>query len=137
MLCTLICGMTTLNRSNSGQQNLDDLGQLPRDEGGPIFAEPWQAEAFALAVRLSAQGHFTWKEWAAALAQELASPRLSTPSDDNSFYYHCWLDALEGLVVAKRLSDPAALLARKQEWAAAYRRTPHGQPVELENESPS
>jgi nitrile hydratase accessory protein len=137
MPSTLICGMTTLNRPDPGPQNLDDLPQLPRDEGGPVFTEPWQAEAFALAVRLSAQGHFTWKEWAAALAQELASPRMSAESDDNSLYYHCWLDALESLVVAKRLSDPAALLARKQAWAAAYRRTPHGQPVELENESPS
>jgi hypothetical protein len=60
---------------------------------------------------------------------------MSAESDDNSLYYHCWLDALESLVVAKRLSDPAALLARKQAWAAAYRRTPHGRPVELENES--
>jgi nitrile hydratase accessory protein len=77
---------------------------LPRDDGGPIFAEPWQAEAFALAVRLSAQGHFTWKEWASTLA---------------------------------RLSDPATLLARKKAWAEAYRRTPHGKPVELEGDSAS
>ena len=52
-------------------EQLSDLPRLPRDEGGPVFAEPWQAQAFALAVRLSAQGYFTWKEWAAALAEEL------------------------------------------------------------------
>ena len=50
---------------------LADLPRLPRDEGGPVFAEPWQAQAFALAVKLSEQGHFTWKEWAASLAEEL------------------------------------------------------------------
>ena len=44
---------------------LADLPSLPREDGEPVFAEPWQAQAFALAVRLSADGHFTWKEWAA------------------------------------------------------------------------
>jgi nitrile hydratase accessory protein len=127
--------MTTLSRPNPDLANLDALPRLPRDESGPVFAEPWQAEAFALAVGLSAQGLFTWKEWAAALAQELAAPQISAESNDNSHYYRCWLSALEHLVVAKRLSDPATLLARKQAWAAAYRRTPHGQPVELESES--
>jgi len=113
------------------------LPSLPRDEGGPVFAEPWQAQAFALAVRLSAQGHFTWKEWAAALAEELMADAERGEADDGSRYYHCWLTALERLVVAKRLSDSAALLARKDDWADAYRRTPHGKPVELENDSGS
>jgi nitrile hydratase accessory protein len=115
-------------------ENLAVLPRLPRDEGGPVFAEPWQAQAFALAVRLSEQGHFTWKEWAAALADELQVAVERGESDDGSRYYHCWLTALERLVVAKRLSDPATLLARKEAWADAYRRTPHGKPVELENE---
>ena len=110
------------------------LPRLPLDDGGPVFAEPWHAEAFALAVRLSAQGHFTWKEWATALADELKASAERRDPDDGSRYYDCWLTALERLVVAKRLSDPAALLARKEAWAEAYRRTPHGKPVELENE---
>jgi len=112
----------------------DDLAALPRipsDDGGPIFAEPWQAEAFALAVRLSAQGHFTWKEWASTLADELKAAATRGEPDDGSRYYQCWLTALERLVVAKGLSDRAALLARKEAWAEAYRRTPHGKPVEL------
>jgi nitrile hydratase accessory protein len=137
MLFTLTCGMTTLSRPDPGLEDLTALPRFPRDEDGPVFAEPWQAEAFALAVRLSAQGFFTWKEWASSLAEELATPQKSGESDDNSRYYHCWLTALERLVIAKHLSDPATLLARKQAWAAAYRRTPHGQPVELENEFPS
>jgi nitrile hydratase accessory protein len=113
------------------------LPRIPRDDGGPIFAEPWQATAFALAVRLSAEGHFTWKEWAAALADELKAAAAHGESDDGSRYYHYWLAALERLVVTKGLSDPASLLARKEAWADAYRHTPHGQPVELENEGAS
>jgi nitrile hydratase accessory protein len=111
------------------------LPQLPRDAGGPVFAEPWQATAFALAVRLSAEGHFTWPEWAAALADELKAAAARGEPDDGSRYYHCWLAALERLVVTKGLSDPAALLARKEAWADAYRHTPHGSPVKLENDS--
>ena len=107
------------------------LPSLPRDEGGPVFAEPWQAQAFALAVRLSEQGHFTWKEWAAALAEELKSAADRGEPDDGSRYYEHWLAALERLVTCKGLSDPASLLARKEAWADAYRHTPHGKPVEL------
>jgi nitrile hydratase accessory protein len=104
-----------------------NLPRLPRDQDGPVFAEPWQAQAFALAVRLSEQGHFTWKEWAAALSEELKSAE----PDDGSRYYEHWLAALERLVVAKGLSNPPAMLERKQAWADAYRHTPHGKPVEL------
>jgi nitrile hydratase accessory protein len=107
------------------------LPRLPRDDGGPVFAEPWQAQAFAMAVRLSAQGHFTWKEWAAALADELKAAADRGEPDDGSRYYEYWLAALERLVTAKGLTDPAALLARKEAWADAYRHTPHGKPIEL------
>jgi nitrile hydratase accessory protein len=111
--------------------NLAALPQLPRDEGGPVFAEPWQAQAFALAVKLSEQGHFTWKEWAAALAEELKAAADRGEPDDGSHYYDHWLVALERLATSKGLSDSAALLARKEAWAEAYRHTPHGKPVEL------
>jgi nitrile hydratase accessory protein len=111
--------------------SLTALPSLPRDAGGPVFAEPWEAQAFALAVKLSEQGHFTWKEWAAALADELKAAASRGEPDDGSRYYQHWLAALERLVAAKGLSDPAALLARKEAWAEAYRHTPHGKPVEL------
>jgi len=111
--------------------DLSALPQLPRDEGGPVFAEPWQAQAFALAVKLSEQGHFTWKEWAAALAAELKAAADRGEPDDGSRYYYHWLAALEYLVTSKGLSDRAALVARKEAWADAYRHTPHGKPVEL------
>ena len=97
----------------------------------PVFAEPWEAQAFALAVRLSEQGHFTWKEWASALAAELKDAKDRGEPDDGSRYYHYWLAALERLVAAKGLTDPDAMLARKQAWADAYRHTPHGKPIEL------
>jgi nitrile hydratase accessory protein len=113
------------------QPDLTMLAALPRDEGGPVFAEPWQAQAFAMAVKLSEQGHFTWKEWAAALAEELKAAADRGEPDDGTRYYHHWLAVLERLVTTKRLSDPAELLARKEAWADAYRHTPHGKPVEL------
>ena len=113
------------------QPDLAALPQLVRDESGPVFAEPWEAQAFALAVKLSQQGHFTWKEWAAALAEELkAAADRGEPGDGTRYYQH-WLAALERLVIAKGLSDPGAMLARKEAWADAYRHTPHGKPVEL------
>jgi nitrile hydratase accessory protein len=108
------------------------LPRLPRDAEGPVFAEPWQAQAFALAVKLSEQGHFTWKEWAAALANELKAAADRGEPDDGSHYYQHWLATLERLVTAKGLTDPAALLSRKEAWAEAYRRTPHGKPVKLD-----
>ena len=112
-------------------ERLATLPRLPRDQDGPVFAEPWQAQAFALAVKLSEQGHFTWKEWAAALANELETATSRGEPDDGSHYYDHWLAALEHLVTAKGLADPASLLARTEAWAEAYRGTPHGKPVVL------
>ncbi|HWX39456.1 MAG TPA: nitrile hydratase accessory protein [Candidatus Sulfotelmatobacter sp.] len=117
--------------SQPDPENLSALPSLPRDEGGPVFAEPWQAQAFALAVKLSEQGHFTWKEWAAVLAEELKAAADRGEPDDGSHYYEHWLATLERLVMARGLSDAAALAARKEAWADAYRHTPHGKPVEL------
>jgi len=118
-------------------ESIRALPHLPSDAGGPVFAEPWQATAFALAVELSAGGHFTWKEWAATLADELKAAAGHDEPDDGTRYYHYWLAALERLVVMKGLSDPATLLARKEAWADAYRHTPHGSPVELEKNEPT
>ncbi|HEY7392764.1 MAG TPA: nitrile hydratase accessory protein [Bryobacteraceae bacterium] len=114
---------------------LAKLPSLPRDEDGPVFAEPWQAQAFALAVELSAKGCFTWKEWTSALADELKSAADRGEPDDGSRYYEYWLAALERLTAAKALTDRAELLTRKEAWADAYRHTPHGKPVELPKSS--
>ena len=115
-------------------ERLDALPPLPRDEDGPVFAEPWQAQAFALAVKLSEEGHFTWKEWAAALADELKAAADRGEPDDGSQYYFHWVAALERLVSEKGLADGPELGDRKEAWADAYRRTPHGQPVSLHPE---
>lgn len=113
-------------------ERLAALPDLPRDDGEPVFAEPWQAQAFALALELSAQGHFTWVEWADALASELSSASArGEPDLDGSHYYHHWLAALERLVAEKGLADENLLSARKDAWEDAYRHTPHGSPVEL------
>ncbi len=112
-------------------ERLKALPPLPRDEEGPVFDEPWQAQAFALAVKLSEQGHFTWKEWAGALADGLKAAVDRGEPDDGSQYYHHWVATLERLVTAKGLTDSPALLARKEAWADAYRHTPHGKPVVL------
>jgi nitrile hydratase accessory protein len=104
------------------------LPRLPRDADGPIFAEPWEAQAFALAVQLHAQGAFTWAEWAEALSERL---KAAGPDDDGARYYEHWLAALERLVAAKRLAGGDELAQQKQAWAEAYRHTPHGRPVEL------
>jgi nitrile hydratase accessory protein len=119
--------------SASDPNLLTALPRLPRDEGGPVFAEAWQAQAFALAVKLSEKGYFTWKEWAAALAEELRAAVARGEPDDGTHYYEHWLTALERLVLAKGLTDFTALTTRKEDWADAYRHTPHGKPVELAN----
>jgi nitrile hydratase accessory protein len=110
------------------QSRFGTLPRLPRDAGGPVFAEPWQAQAFALALQLHEQGAFTWTEWAGALSERL---KAAGPDDDGSRYYEHWLATLEGLVTAKKLAAVAELHARKHAWKDAYRNTAHGQPVEL------
>ena len=111
-----------------GRIILSERDNIPED---PVFAEPWQAQAFALAVKLSDRGFFTWKEWASALADELKMAAERGDADDGSHYYEHWLRALERLVAAKGLINPVALAERKEAWIAAYRDTPHGKPVEL------
>jgi nitrile hydratase accessory protein len=96
MLSISICGTITLSQPDS----IPELGSLaaplcpPRGAEGPVFAEPWQAQAFALAVKLSEQGHFTSKEWATALADQLRAATSRGEPNDGSRYYHHWLAAL-------------------------------------------
>jgi len=108
---------------------------VPRDGAEPVFAEPWQAQAFALTVRLHAAGCFTWNEWADTLAGVLREVRQRGEPDDGSHYYDHWLAALERLVTAKRILEAATLDQRKADWAEAYRVTPHGQPVLLPHDA--
>ena len=109
-----------------------DLAALPRDEAGtPVFQAPWEAQAFAMAVRLHEAGHFTWTEWAERLAQAIKRAQAAGDPDRGDTYYHHWLAALEGLVAEKGLIGTDELRQRKADWDAAARATPHGQPIEL------
>jgi nitrile hydratase accessory protein len=107
------------------------LPSIPRGGEGPVFRAPWEAQAFALAVVLHERGHFTWTEWAAHLADELAAARQRGESDDGTRYYHHWLAALEKLLADKRIVLPDELRARRDAWDRAARATPHGRPIVL------
>lgn len=111
---------------------LDALPRLPRDADGPHFAEPWQAQAFALALDLARAGHFTWPDWAATLGAVLAEATARGEPDDGSHYWTHWLTALERLALDRGLSSTGELDARTEAWRAAYRETPHGKPVTLD-----
>ncbi len=91
---------------------LDDLPRLPRDEAGPVFREPWEAEAFAMTVALHARGVFTWPQWAAALAAEFTSAREAGVHDDGRDYYRHWFAALERLATRSALATPEEILHR-------------------------
>lgn len=111
-----------------------DLGScpgLPRDAEGPVFREPWEAQAFGMTLALYEGGHFTWKEWTERLAGEIAAARERGETDDGSRYYLYWLAALEKLVADKCLVLTPELLTRKRQWDVAARLTPHGKPIEL------
>jgi nitrile hydratase accessory protein len=107
---------------------------VPRDADWPVFEEPWQAQAFAMAVKLHERGLFTWKEWAEVLAEEIKRAQAAGDADTGSTYYSHWLAALERLVVAKGLGTAEALSERKHAWDRAARATPHGSPIRLEND---
>lgn len=110
------------------------LPALPQDAGGPVFNAPWEAQAFAMALALHARGIFTWHEWAAALAQAIRDAQAAGDPDSGENYYQHWLVALERIISAKGLVSNALLAQRKQAWADAARRTPHGKPIELRRE---
>ena len=116
----------------------DDLPKLPWEaDDGPVFNEPWEASAFAMAVRLSEAGKFTWSEWVDYLSAEIAAAKRSGDPDLGDRYYEYWLSALEKLVVAKGLGSEAELARLKDDWTEATVHTPHGQPIELKRRTPA
>ena len=103
---------------------LTDSSHLPKDHDGPVFAEPWEAQAFAMAVKLNEAGVFQWSEWAETLGAELkAQPERP--------YYESWLAALEKLVEGKGVMTEEERRARVGDWERAAKATPHGQPIVL------
>ena len=111
--------------------DLTALPALPHDDAGPVFKAPWEAQAFAMTVSLHARGVFTWREWADALAAELAAAASRGEPDDGTHYYEHWLAALEKLVAGKKLVAAQEMERRVDEWDDAARATPHGKPIEL------
>ena len=104
---------------------------IPHDADGPVFREPWEAQAFAMTLALHERGVFTWSEWAAVLAAEIERAQGAGDPDTGETYYVHWLTALERLVADKGLADRATLVRHRDAWGHAAARTPHGTPIEL------
>lgn len=112
-------------------ETLADSPGLPKSaEGDPVFAEPWQAQAFAMTVRLHEQGVFTWADWAEALSREVHRPGRAP---DGADYFDCWVAALSGLMATRGLASEAEQARLSDRWARAAEATPHGNPILLEN----
>jgi nitrile hydratase accessory protein len=107
---------------------------IPRDDAGPVFREPWEAQAFAMALTLHERGLFTWSEWAATLADEIRRAQAKGDPDTGETYYRHWLATLERLVAEKGVASPATLRRYHDAWDHAADRTPHGSPIELRPE---
>ena len=107
---------------------------IPRDAEGPVFREPWEAQAFAMALALHARGLFTWSEWAATLADEIKRAQASGDPDAGDTYYRHWLATLEKLIANKGVASPDTLHRYRDAWDHAADHTPHGQPIELKPE---
>lgn len=111
--------------------DLNLFAGMRHDGSEPVFSEPWEAHAFAMAVRLNEAGVFTWVEWAATLAAEIERVQINGDQDLGDTYYQHWLNALETLVASKGLLGVSDMTQRKDEWRRAYLATPHGEPIEL------
>src|SRR3974377_2159728 len=110
------------------------LPGIPHDADGPIFREPWEAQAFAMALALHERGLFTWPQWAATLADEIKRAQAAGDPDTGETYYRHWLNALERLVASKGGVDMPTLARYRDAWEHAAERTPHGAPIALKPE---
>src|SRR6266478_5623177 len=115
----------------AAQQAARSVPGLPRDAEGPVFREPWEAEAFAMAVALHQRGLFGWDEWAAMLGEEIKAAQRAGDPDTGETYYRHWLAALERMVARKGIADGAALKRYHDAWQRAADRTAHGAPITL------
>ena len=122
--------MTTIDPI-AAKQATDAVPSIPRDAAGPVFREPWEAQAFAMTLALHERKLFTWTEWAAALADEITRAQKSGDPDTGETYYQHWLAALERIVAEKNITDRATLARYHDAWDHAADRTPHGHAIEL------
>jgi nitrile hydratase accessory protein len=114
------------------RQALDALAGIPRDDEGPVFRAPWEAQAFAMTLRLYQQGLFTWPEWADTLTAEIKRAQAAGDPDTGDTYYQHWLAALERIVSEKGVTDDATLGRYQDAWRRAADRTPHGESILLD-----
>jgi nitrile hydratase accessory protein len=114
------------------QRATQEVRSIPRNAEGPVFREPWEAQAFALAVSLNERGLFTWKEWAATLGEEIKKAQAAGDPDTGETYYSHWLATLERMVADKGITDTRTLARTRDAWERACERTPHGAPIELQ-----
>jgi nitrile hydratase accessory protein len=105
---------------------------VPQDDDGPVFREPWEAQAFAMTLALYERGLFTWPEWAATLADEIKRAQAAGDPDTGETYYRHWLNALERMVAEKQITTQVDLRRYRDAWDHAADRTPHGEPIELQ-----
>lgn len=122
------------SQSQAAREAVSAVQGIPRDGDGPVFREPWEAHAFAMAVKLHERGLFTWTEWAASLAEEIAQAQEHGDPDTGETYYLHWLATLEKLVAAKGVTSKETLHRYRDAWDHAADRTPHGKPIELRAE---
>ena len=113
------------------QRATREVRSIPQNTDGPVFREPWEAQAFALALSLNERGLFTWKEWATTLGDEIKKAQAAGDPDTGETYYHHWLKTLERIVAEKGLSDAGTLARTRDAWERACDRTPHGTPIKL------
>jgi nitrile hydratase accessory protein len=125
--------MTSID-PEAARQAAQAVPSIPCDAEGPVFREPWEAQAFALAVALHERGLFTWNEWANTIGDEIKRATAAGDPDTGETYYHHWLNALERIVTAKEVTDNPTLARYHDAWDRAADRTPHGQPIELRKE---
>jgi nitrile hydratase accessory protein len=118
----------------AARRALDAVPGIPCDAEGPVFREPWEAQAFAMTLALHERHLFTWPEWAKTLGEEIKRAQAAGDPDTGETYYRHWLNALERLVAEKGVADAATLARYRHAWDHAADRTPHGQPIELRAE---
>ena len=118
----------------AARQAIAGVPGIPCDAEGPVFREPWEGQAFAMALTLQEQGVFTWSEWAELLGDEIRRAQAAGDPDTGETYYQHWFNALERVVAEKGVTTRDRLGAYRDAWERAAGRTPHGKPIELRAE---
>jgi nitrile hydratase accessory protein len=123
-----------MNSLSAAQRATTAVPSIPCDAEGPVFREPWEAQAFAMALTLHERGLFTWGEWAQTLSAEIKRAQGAGDPDTGETYYRHWMATLERLAAEKGVTTPSTLAHYRDAWDHAADRTPHGEPIELRPE---